>query len=506
MNHFCNDVELRYTHTFPDMNQPYYTVQKELDEFQYADSEFLMDICVLAYNHLEDKTSFCVQKILQYTKDIKFHLILIDNGSSDGTLEYFRSLDYAFKTIVHLPNNTLPTYPESKIHHYCKGKYVVRLGNDVIVTPNWYQSLVGAMERDPRCGVSMPCITNSGFLQAPSIPEFFTLDEMESIASSFNHCDPTLWEERLAILPSLCMIRRSCLERIGGFWDPSLVGYCDIDFSVRVRRAGYKLIICKDTMVHHNHTYTSENTSDDTAHSIHSVKFSAKYPDIHPWNDYTNFEPVLTSLAAQAPSPQQADLLGVEIKCGVPLLELCNKLKQKGTVIHSLSAYTTLAKYVSELATLCQDSVHCGPLDQIYPFFAGRRFSHILVGRAINFYSDPLAVLRSLYRLLRPRGRLVFKLYNCAGVLSLLTCCGIRTNPNFDLYCHLVTFGQVLDLLEHLGAESVRIETEKWILNDDVQSLCKQIIQAMPFMGQQEIALDMVSTTQYIFCVEKGQS
>ena len=155
MDCFCNDIEFRYERAFPDIDRPYYTVQEELDEFQFGDSDFLMDICVLAYNHLDDKTALCVQKILQYTKDIKFHLILVDNGSTDGTLEYFRNLDYSFKTIVHFSENTLPTYPESNIHHYCKGKYVVRMGNDVIVTPNWYQSLLGAMERDPRCGVTI---------------------------------------------------------------------------------------------------------------------------------------------------------------------------------------------------------------------------------------------------------------------------------------------------------------------------------------------------------------
>lgn len=505
MDCFCNDIEFRYERAFPDIDRPYYTVQEELDEFQFGNSDFLMDICVLAYNHLDDKTALCVQKILQYTKDIKFHLILVDNGSTDGTLEYFRNLDYPFKTIVHFSENTLPTYPESNIHHYCKGKYVVRMGNDVIVTPNWYQSLLGAMERDPRCGVTIPCITNSAFFQAPKISDFSTLDELESIASAFNHTDPMLWEERLAILPSLCMIRRSCLERIGGFWDPTLVAYNDIDFSVRVRHAGYKLIICKDTMVHHNHIYTAENTLNDSEHSLNSAKFSTKHPGIHPWNDYTNFEPMLTALASQAPCPQQSDLLGVEVKCGVPLLELYNQLKGKGTVINSLSAYTTLGKYVSELSTICQDSVCCGPLDQIYSSFSGKKFSHILVGEPINLYTDPLAVLQSLYRLLKPTGKLVFKLYNFANAFALLACFGARVRQDLALYGRLVTFGQILDLFERLGAELVQVETTKWDPNNEVVSVCENLIQAMPLIGKREIALDMVSTTQYIFCVEKGQ-
>ena len=52
-----------------------------------------VSITVLAYNRLE-KTKRCIDSLLKYTKNIDYELILIDNGSTDDTFEYFKSLKF----------------------------------------------------------------------------------------------------------------------------------------------------------------------------------------------------------------------------------------------------------------------------------------------------------------------------------------------------------------------------------------------------------------------------
>lgn len=50
-------------------------------------------ISVTAYNRLE-KTKRCVGYILEFTKDFDYELLLIDNGSTDGTQEYFQGVPF----------------------------------------------------------------------------------------------------------------------------------------------------------------------------------------------------------------------------------------------------------------------------------------------------------------------------------------------------------------------------------------------------------------------------
>jgi putative glycosyltransferase len=49
----------------------------------------LVTVCFQAYNHLEDQTKMAIHALLQYTQNVDYELILIDNGSTDGTLEFF---------------------------------------------------------------------------------------------------------------------------------------------------------------------------------------------------------------------------------------------------------------------------------------------------------------------------------------------------------------------------------------------------------------------------------
>ncbi len=54
----------------------------------------LVSIVVLAYNQLE-YTKQCIESISRYTSHIDYELITVDNGSSDGTREYFNGLPHA---------------------------------------------------------------------------------------------------------------------------------------------------------------------------------------------------------------------------------------------------------------------------------------------------------------------------------------------------------------------------------------------------------------------------
>ena len=62
------------------------------------DSDLNITIHITAYNRL-DKTKACIESIMKYTSNHKFKLLLVDNGSSDGTFEYFKTLKFSPKKI-----------------------------------------------------------------------------------------------------------------------------------------------------------------------------------------------------------------------------------------------------------------------------------------------------------------------------------------------------------------------------------------------------------------------
>lgn len=75
-------------------NTLYETRRNFADSYKVFNNQIA--ISIIAYNRLE-KTKKCIEYLFKYTSHIDFELILCDNGSTDGTFEFFKSIDYPKK-------------------------------------------------------------------------------------------------------------------------------------------------------------------------------------------------------------------------------------------------------------------------------------------------------------------------------------------------------------------------------------------------------------------------
>ena len=72
-------------------------------------------------------------------------------------------------------------------------------------------------------------------------------------AALFNKSNPAKWEEKIRLIPTAALYRREVFDTVGLYDAGFMHDFGDDDFTFRVRRAGYKLILCRDTFVHHDH-------------------------------------------------------------------------------------------------------------------------------------------------------------------------------------------------------------------------------------------------------------
>ena len=70
-----------------------------------GDDPPLVTVYFQAYNHLEDQTKMAIHAILENTQNVDYELLLVDNGSTDGTLDFFRSIPYRKKRIFRVKEN-----------------------------------------------------------------------------------------------------------------------------------------------------------------------------------------------------------------------------------------------------------------------------------------------------------------------------------------------------------------------------------------------------------------
>jgi GT2 family glycosyltransferase len=149
------------------------------------------------------------------------------------------------------------------------GAYVIFINSDVIVSPNWLSKLTHHLE-DKTIGAVGPVSNNVGSRSFPQRVRY----QNEKAGKLFE----------LRRISGFCIaFSKQCLETVGR-WDERFYpgNFDDDDMSVRLTRAGLKLICDGDVFVHHKMMTTfksNPNLQLDKTFFENKLRFEAKWPD-----------------------------------------------------------------------------------------------------------------------------------------------------------------------------------------------------------------------------------
>jgi GT2 family glycosyltransferase len=196
-------------------------------------------------NFIEKTFSSLVNQ--DYPKD-QFEIIVVDDGSSDGTTEILERFkrDYPFFQYLSQSNKGPATARNLGIQH-AQGEIILFMDDDCIADKSWVKELVRGYEDQQAGGVAglvkyVPPnnnISNQFAAQAkgagPEVNARGELDFFVTANASF---------------------RRAVLNQVGGF-DETFphAAHEDVDLSYRVRQAGWKLLYCERAIVDHYHSH-----------------------------------------------------------------------------------------------------------------------------------------------------------------------------------------------------------------------------------------------------------
>lgn len=391
-----------YREEFAEHYQNFY-VQEE--------PEFQLSIVVTAYNHLET-TKRCINQLLKETdfEALNAELILIDHGSSDGTLEYFESLGIG-KVICFKKNVRM--YMFTTVAQICKGRYFAFVSNDILVTRNCMQILSECLSSDEKIIAAVPATPNIANLQMLHVPTDDP-DEFIAWANEHNRSDPSLWEDRARLMPPLGMYRTDAVSQIG-FADPYFYSmeYWDDDFSFRARRAGYRQIVCGNVACYHFGSVTSGAAKVQESTLEYGRELFLKKCGVDPWGtgfcyDYNMVQFVLKILPPQG----NISLLALDCGMGDTPLQIRNEFRRRqqtcrtcqltsqAQYLADLKPHSDRASFSPELATGVRENV------------AGRPFDCAILGRDIGAYEDYPQLLEAVSQALGSGRCLVFSCDN----------------------------------------------------------------------------------------------
>lgn len=483
-----NDDNLRI-----DLEKRIQNIKKELYIYNKVnDKKPFVSIVILAYNKLE-YTKICMASLLKYTSHIDYELITVNNGSSDGTEEYFNNIPNKKK--INIKNNVGGVLGFNAGLFWAEGKYLVFVGNDLILTKNWLDNLLSCLESDDKIGFVAPGSNLLSNHQAIPV-NYSTIEEMHIFAEKHNVSDPQKWEERLRNMPLTMVIKKELFDKTGGFDHRYYLGeFADDDFSFTIRRLGYKLVYAADTFIHHFGSITGReaqqnNNSLGSGYEIFKDKF-----DIDPWAE-ASFDCALVESVNVFKDIKKQKILGINCFCGSTPLQIKNVILREGIKETEIINYTTSSKYEIDLKTVSK-TVIIDKLTRINEYKKIRDINYVVIESKFEEVEDIDAFLENTKELLSSKYRIVIKLVNPSYYLNIY-------NTINNLNELKQTFFNLYRLLEKLQSHQLgEIKTINVCEEENNQNkFLKNIKINESYLSSEQVA--QLLTKYYIINIEKN--
>jgi len=224
----------------------------------------LTSIIVLVLNQLEH-TRACVASLFADVSS-PFELIVVDNGSSDGTPAFLADLRQKQSNVHVITNRSNRGFAAGNNQGLvlARGDAVVFLNNDTVVTPGWIGRLRDVLVRQPDTGVVGPmsnCVSGPQLIQGTTYPG---VGELAAFAEGWASANAGQTLEVGRAVGFCLLARREVITRIGGLDEGYGSGnFEDDDFCIRARLAGFRIRIARDAFIHHTGSQTFKDAKID---------------------------------------------------------------------------------------------------------------------------------------------------------------------------------------------------------------------------------------------------
>lgn len=189
---------------------------------------------------------------LHRAADVRFpqEIIVVDNGSTDGSVEWLRAQDHV-ELIENAANHGAPRARNQGLRR-ARGGWVAFFDNDVVVPRSWVARTLEHGLHDPEVG-AIPLVANrASKLQVVPYDGDDTDASIERFANTHYGRHAGEAEDATLFTSLAVVVRREVLERIGGFDEAfSPWGFEDDDLALRVRLAGWRNRVARDSFVYH---------------------------------------------------------------------------------------------------------------------------------------------------------------------------------------------------------------------------------------------------------------
>lgn len=221
--------------------------------------EPLVSILIPNKDHTDD-LDVCLNSFFERADYQNYEFIIIENNSVlPETFAYYEKIEKEH-------DNVKVVYWEAGFNYsainnfgfkFAKGDYIMLLNNDVeLITPDIFQSMLGFCMR-PEVGiVGVKLLYNDHTVQHAGVL-VGAGGLADHVFKGIHEDDPGYMGRAIssqdvsAVTAACLLVKRSVYEEVGGLEDEFQVAFNDVDFCLKVRKAGYLIVYDADVKLFH---------------------------------------------------------------------------------------------------------------------------------------------------------------------------------------------------------------------------------------------------------------
>lgn len=215
---------------------------------------------IVVHNRGREILIQCIGSLFRSNYD-NFHVVLVDNGSKDGSVQYIEKIYNMRLEVIRSKQNLGFTRGYNMALKGVRSKYTVLLNDDTVVDPDWLKFLVNVSEKHPSIGACQPKLKSftdkkffeyngacGGMLDVYGTPfcrgRIFDLAEEDK--GQYDSSMEVFWASGAAMFLNTKAVQET------GLLDETFYAHMEeIDLSWRMHLLGYHIICVPQSVVYH---------------------------------------------------------------------------------------------------------------------------------------------------------------------------------------------------------------------------------------------------------------
>lgn len=216
----------------------------------------------------------CLRSIIENTEDLDFEIIVVDNVSTDGALDMM-ARDFPKVQVIKNAERHGFGHNQNLGIEACKGEYILVYNDDTLMHPDALHILCDFLDQHPKVGLVGPKLLNAdGSLQL-SCYKFPTplryISENLLLSAAFPNStifgDYRSWQHDTVhevdfVVGAAMLLRREVIDQVGLFDELFFMYAEETDLQLRIKKAGWQIMLCPEAIVTHLGGQSSEGTKD----------------------------------------------------------------------------------------------------------------------------------------------------------------------------------------------------------------------------------------------------